>query len=500
MAGVTKIPSLVLGIGQAASKSKPFYSAVDRAINEITQGKGTGEQFLGMILNKKGVKPQEVKDRGLDKLLKGKMTKEDVQRIAAENPPPQIEQRTLRGAVEPGNEYWDEYNPDTGEYEIFDSFGRVVKKAEDDVESSSIVNSLNKGEAEFSEYTIPKGKNYREITIKLPFSKEKIASDARFREIANEMADATPEQYAALHAERTKLYNEHFKNPAFLSEHYKEPNVLAHARVSDRTGSNGEKILHIEEMQSDWHQKARELRKQKIKELIQGGASEEDATKAVPVDYGYQPANLGSQIDDLKAKHAAEQSLPERMKLMEEIQSLERIQESGVPDAPFKTNWHELVMKRLLDDAARSGYDRVLITPGAEQAKRYPDKNKTPEELLRGFAGFYDEKLPLYLNKYGEKWGAKVQPNAFIMEGAETPLHSFDITPQMREEIVEKGQSLYQMAPPAIGVGAMMDPEQDQNMKRGGAVKKMAKGGSVSSASKRADGCATKGKTKGKFV
>lgn len=35
---------------------------------------------------------------------------------------------------------------------------------------------------------------------------------------------------------------------------------------------------------------------------------------------------------------------------------------------------------------------------------------------------------------------------------------------------------------------------------KGGKVKKMAKGGSVSSASKRADGCATKGKTKGRFV
>ena len=35
-------------------------------------------------------------------------------------------------------------------------------------------------------------------------------------------------------------------------------------------------------------------------------------------------------------------------------------------------------------------------------------------------------------------------------------------------------------------------------MRKGGKVKKMAKGGST--ASKRADGCATKGKTKGKFV
>jgi len=37
-------------------------------------------------------------------------------------------------------------------------------------------------------------------------------------------------------------------------------------------------------------------------------------------------------------------------------------------------------------------------------------------------------------------------------------------------------------------------------LKRGGKVKKMASGGSVSSASKRADGIATKGKTRGKMV
>ena len=37
-------------------------------------------------------------------------------------------------------------------------------------------------------------------------------------------------------------------------------------------------------------------------------------------------------------------------------------------------------------------------------------------------------------------------------------------------------------------------------MRRGGKVKKKASGGSVSSASKRADGCAVKGKTRGKFV
>jgi hypothetical protein len=50
-------------------------------------------------------------------------------------------------------------------------------------------------------------------------------------------------------------------------------------------------------------------------------------------------------------------------------------------------------------------------------------------------------------------------------------------------------------------------PSQDERdrmarngMKKGGKVKAMAKGGSVSSASNRADGCASKGKTKGRFV
>jgi len=42
--------------------------------------------------------------------------------------------------------------------------------------------------------------------------------------------------------------------------------------------------------------------------------------------------------------------------------------------------------------------------------------------------------------------------------------------------------------------------EESEGMRRGGKVKRYASGGSVSSASKRADGIAIKGKTRGKFV
>jgi hypothetical protein len=48
----------------------------------------------------------------------------------------------------------------------------------------------------------------------------------------------------------------------------------------------------------------------------------------------------------------------------------------------------------------------------------------------------------------------------------------------------------------------LVDDKFEKVLKKGGKVKakKMAKGGSVGSASKRADGCAVKGKTKGRMI
>ena len=48
--------------------------------------------------------------------------------------------------------------------------------------------------------------------------------------------------------------------------------------------------------------------------------------------------------------------------------------------------------------------------------------------------------------------------------------------------------------------GLMTNKPTDSDMKKGGKVKGYAKGGSVSSASKRADGCAQRSKTRGKVL
>ena len=65
---------------------------------------------------------------------------------------------------------------------------------------------------------------------------------------------------------------------------------------------------------------------------------------------------------------------------------------------------------------------------------------------------------------------------------------------------------LVSAAKPQSVLNQIMDEEEDKKpigMKKGGAVRKTKKyssGGSVSSASKRGDGCAQRGKTKGKMV
>src|ERR1700691_4150299 len=72
---------------------------------------------------------------------------------------------------------------------------------------------------------------------------------------------------------------------------------------------------------------------------------------------------------------------------------------SGVPDAPFKTTWPELGMKRMIRYAAENGYEKVAWTTGETQAARY-DLSKRLDEIKYvghgdgsyGIVGFKDDR------------------------------------------------------------------------------------------------------------
>jgi hypothetical protein len=138
-------------------------------------------------------------------------------------------------------------------------------------------------------------------------------------------------------------------------------------RVNDRVDADGKKVLFVEEVQSDWHQAGR-------KKGYQGGGL--TASEQAEYDALQKEADALMQRKDLIIKNLP----PEKMNRMRELSDKKAMETQGVPDAPFKTTWHELALKRAIQLASEGGYDRVAFTTGKTQAERY-DLSKQINEL-----------------------------------------------------------------------------------------------------------------------
>ena len=88
---------------EAMAKANPFYSAVEHTVKNIPQSKMTGEQWLGTIANKPGVKGEELDWTGLKSFLeenKGKpVTKAQIEEHLAAN---KVELKEVRKGGEAG--------------------------------------------------------------------------------------------------------------------------------------------------------------------------------------------------------------------------------------------------------------------------------------------------------------------------------------------------------------------------------------------------------------
>jgi hypothetical protein len=153
------------------------------------------------------------------------------------------------------------------------------------------------------------------------------------------------------------------KSEIYTEGHWDEPNVLAHIRTNERD-VGGVKALHIEEIQSDWHQQGQKKGYQNNAAV----AEFEAYSKELAEKYDLNPQhNLAMYAT---SKNMSPDEVVKYNQLQNEVFDDEG--DTGVPDAPYKKDWHELAFKRALMEGINDpSIERLTWTTGDVQADRY---------------------------------------------------------------------------------------------------------------------------------
>ena len=336
-----------------------FYSKMERVLDAKLPGKGLGGQFRTVAerLAAKGeFKREELEWSGLLPWLESQkgaqVRKADVLGFLEAN---RIEVREVVKGEPPKS-------PEDHEAEVTrraeqladdrDAFARYFPDASDgyfddvtredrihDLEGSDrLVNEVEQylrgiEGTKFGQYQLPGGENYREILLTLPASVEGwevrpsqegvwslVSPDGQERVYSTrEMAENWKERLSA------KSRGIRYDSPHWVGQ----PNVLAHVRFSERTDADGKRVLHVEEVQSDWHQ---------------AGRKKGYAFSSLPESWSIEKNKAGKwELRDEKGtvRDVAEYGPDGRELTREEAAArLYRTQNANrVADAPFKTSW-----------------------------------------------------------------------------------------------------------------------------------------------------------------
>lgn len=298
-----------------------WYSALERSIDGLKQERASAADWKNVIrgLESKGVKRDEIEWTGVNDWLDaqpGKVTKAQLQEFLRDNGV-RVEERMLGGPGsvpehlmralsdmtprDPGTFDYDDWMRVAARFEELahregdtargEYFWDLSRAAEDQAEKMETPSGDATSTTKFSKYQAPgERSNYRELLLKLP--QRDTGTD-------------------------------------FSSSHWKDPNVLAHVRFSERTDADGKRVLWIDEIQSDWGQKGRQE--------------------------GFAPPAGGTKGDS-----------------------------GTIPRAPFvgKTEaWTALAIKRMVRYAAEHDFDRIAFANGDQNAAHY-DLSKQISRLV----------------------------------------------------------------------------------------------------------------------
>ena len=382
-----------------------FYSALEKQITDLPQGKGSPEQWAGIIKNltQKGVKQEELDWTGVEdwiKEQKGSVTKEQILDYLKAN---KIEvEEVVKGdkrnekqkaaldlkdlgitiaEFPDGTNFYNEEGDEIYPEEFTPKQKEATKRY---YEAKDETKSITK----FEKYTLAGGENYRELLLTLPEKSTTLPELFKDEESGEWVAKQDGKELGR-NVNLRGLRNSLGLPPGaatdnrtnYRTTHFDEPNILAHIRFNERTDKDGARVMFVEELQSDWHQEGRKKgykskidvknwKAEYVKPYVEKiGGQEYDRMGSWSV-YN-EKGQLLRTINDYSVK--TEQ---------EAIQQVLKFEENkGVPDAPFKTTWNELAFKRALLWAVENNFDKVAWTTGEQQAERY-DLSKQVDRVI----------------------------------------------------------------------------------------------------------------------
>jgi hypothetical protein len=310
----------------AAPDDMGLYSHAAATAASFPQAKASPEEFRSILANR-GVKQSEFEASGYDKAFadQPQVTREQVAAHFQENRTP-IEEKgfytdnpnhesiaALEG--EYGKKFNDWYmrklayrekNPDENLYnwgaEENDALQAELKQKRDALRQAG-ENVDSAGTPHHEYYMLPGGENYREIMLKHG------GDDVKFKGVEGHLGG--------------------------------EPNVLTHLLMKDRKDTEGNRLLHLDELQSDWAQTGRQ----------KGFAGPIDEDR-------YQ--DLAWHLDNSPEDEAEFEEMKKKIR--------------GVSTAPYVTktdDWVDLGLKRAMMEAAKGGHNKLAWSPGDVVADRY---------------------------------------------------------------------------------------------------------------------------------
>ena len=383
-----------------ASYAPTFYSHMGNVIDAIKLEK-MGAGGVVSYLKGKGVKDEEIKWSGIETFLEGKksVTKAELQEFVAGS---QLQIEETDSGI--NNEAYTELDnlwrenflsslEDVFDPEDFDETTVSAQLAfleengmempSEDIQQRMIVLAHKIGKpTRWEQYKLDGGENYRELVFKLPGS-----------------------TYS------NRAMKGHWGGDA--------EGILVHTRIQDFT-VDGKKMLFIEELQSDWHneglQKGYTTPEYEETVAVYDKLADDYTKKRQAFNKYVRSSEFRSDPDEVSKKkfdwlRSKMDTAEKRMQDAErDIETLKKKGMGDVEDAPFKNNYHEYVLKRLLRMAAEEGYDSIGWTPSWIQSERWS------EDYAEAYRIEYDQDIPKFLRKYGKKWGATVGKEAIGKE------------------------------------------------------------------------------------